>query len=288
MADRDSGASDDCARGGDTSSSRSVLATMSLHSYPKVDPTGTEDWHEHRLEPRPQGKVERHSGIEYELVQALDALVLQMADQLVGVFQFFRTLVVVEQVIQVAKILLEDQNTQRSTLCEPQLAEQLVEVPTILYFLKQTVDIPVRGARVRRRGDLQGFHPEQSSTAALGAEQIVDVPVPAASSSFSLSADEPFEGFFFALFSERKKVRGSPGRSVRRWVRAPAHPRCALIKWLLPSGSKPVMTSGCALTRPVVGALTAARTVGWSFWCCTNFNREALAVLMAQTAARIT
>ena len=119
---------------------------------------------------------------------------------------------------------------------------------------------------MRRRGDLQGFHPEQSSTAAFGAEQIVDVPVPAASSSFSLSADEPFEGFFFALFPERRKVRGSPGRSVRRWVRrwvrAPAHPRCALIKWLLPSGSMSMMTSGCALTRPVVGALTAARTVG--------------------------
>ena len=32
----------------------------------------------------------------------------------------------------------------------PQLAEQLVEVPTILYFLKQTVDIPVPRGRGRR------------------------------------------------------------------------------------------------------------------------------------------
>ena len=34
------------------------------------------------LEPWPQGKVERHSGIGYELVQALDAPMLQMVEQL--------------------------------------------------------------------------------------------------------------------------------------------------------------------------------------------------------------
>ena len=34
------------------------------------------------LEPWPQGKVERRSGIRYELVQALDAPVLQMVEQL--------------------------------------------------------------------------------------------------------------------------------------------------------------------------------------------------------------
>ena len=58
------------------------------------------------------------------------------------VLQFFRTPVVAEQVIEVPKILLDNQNTQRSMLCEPQLAGQLVGVPTILYFLKQTVDTP--------------------------------------------------------------------------------------------------------------------------------------------------
>ena len=57
----------------------------------------------------------------------------------------------------------------------PQLAELLVEVPTILHFLKQTVDNPVPGARVRRRGDLQGFHTGQGSAAPLGAEQNVDI-----------------------------------------------------------------------------------------------------------------
>ena len=51
-------------------------------------------------------------------------------------------------------------------------------MPTILYFLKQTVNIPVPGARVRRRGDLHGFHTGQGSTGPLRAEQNVDIPVP--------------------------------------------------------------------------------------------------------------
>ena len=62
----------------------------------------------------------------------------------------------VEQVIEVPKIIL-DQVSQRSSLHDPQRAEQLVEVPTILYFLKHTVDIPVpRGGG--RLADLQRFH----------------------------------------------------------------------------------------------------------------------------------
>ena len=57
----------------------------------------------------------------------------------------------------------------------PQRAEQLVEVPTILYFLKQKVDIPVP----RTRGDhggLQGFPPRQAALKRT-VEQIVDIPV---------------------------------------------------------------------------------------------------------------
>ena len=46
----------------------------------------------------------------------------------------------------------------RTVLCTPQTAEQLVTVPSILYFLKQTVDS--RG----RSGGPRGFLPEQSST----------------------------------------------------------------------------------------------------------------------------
>ena len=62
----------------------------------------------------------------------------------------------VEQVIEVPKISLV-QVSQRSSLQDPQRAEQLVEVPTILYFLKQNVDIPVPGGG-GRLADLQGFH----------------------------------------------------------------------------------------------------------------------------------
>ena len=47
------------------------------------------------------------------------------------------------------------------------------EVPTILYFLKQTVDTPVPRGRVRL---LQGFLPAQNSTAQVF-PHIVDIPV---------------------------------------------------------------------------------------------------------------
>ena len=79
----------------------------------------------------------------------------------------------------------------RAVLRATQLAEQLVEVPTILTpsFLRmlQNVDIPVPGYGGRYAG-LQGFLPEQSSTAISSGkrisertvEQIVDAPVPQA------------------------------------------------------------------------------------------------------------
>ena len=41
-------------------------------------------------EGRPHGKLQRHAGIGYELVQALDALVLQMVEQLPDVSPFLR------------------------------------------------------------------------------------------------------------------------------------------------------------------------------------------------------
>ena len=96
-----------------------------------------------------------------------------------------------ELVIEVPKISL-DVIPLRALVPEPQLAEQLVEVPTIVSFsslqriMEQTVDIPVPqggGGRVGVRS-LQGF-PGQSSTAYCGAvfpaataEQNVDIPVP--------------------------------------------------------------------------------------------------------------
>ena len=154
-------------------------------------------------EPWPQGKMERHDGIAYELVQALDALVLQTVEQLLNVVQIFSTQlpVVAEPVIAVPKILPHDVPPRR--LCrDTQLAEQLVEVPTILYFLKlripeQIVDNPVPHGGRGTGGGLSGFLPGQYS---LTAEQIVDNPVPSWRFRGRFSR-------FFALFPKIKKVR---------------------------------------------------------------------------------
>ena len=127
--------------------------------------------------------MERHDGIAYELVHRLDVPVPQMGEQLPNVVQFFSALllVVAEPVIEVPKILPHDVPLRR--LCrETQLAEQLVEVPTVLSYsslqqliVEQTVDIPVPGrAGGGGRGGLQGF-PGQGSTASFGADR-VDIP----------------------------------------------------------------------------------------------------------------
>ena len=115
--------------------------------------------------------------LSHFLSPTLDAPVPLMVEQLVDVLQFFDALLpVAEQVFDVPKIFVDD-IPPRASLCEPQLTEQLVEVPTILCFLKQKVDIPVPGGG-GRLADLQGTLPEQSSTAPQVAEQIVDIPVP--------------------------------------------------------------------------------------------------------------
>ena len=68
----------------------------------------------------------------------------------------------------------------RTLVREPQLAEQLVEVPTILTpdFIRmlQKVDTPVPHGGRGASGGLQGFLPGQSSSFTV--EQIVDNPVP--------------------------------------------------------------------------------------------------------------
>ena len=115
-------------------------------------------------------------------------------EQLPDVLQFFDTLQLdPEQVIEVPKIFPEDV-LMRAVLRDPQLVEQLVEVPTIVSYssyswlrlrVEQNVDIPVPGRGGRISG-LQGFPPEQSSTALHSpeariseriVEQIVDIPV---------------------------------------------------------------------------------------------------------------
>ena len=75
----------------------------------------------------------------------------QMVEQLPDIMHFFDALAPVpEQVIEVPKILLDDVPV-RTAVRHTQLAEQLVEVPTIVPFsslqriVEQTVDNPVPG-----------------------------------------------------------------------------------------------------------------------------------------------
>ena len=117
-------------------------------------------------------------------VQILDALVPQMENQLVEGFRHLN-LHIPEQVVEVPKI------SSSSRRCRPRvplvqlMAEQLVEVPTIVSFsslqqqtAEQIIDISVPG---RGGGGgcvgLQDFSSGQNSTARL-VERNVDIPVP--------------------------------------------------------------------------------------------------------------
>ena len=122
-------------------------------------------------EPRPQERVQRHT-MEHIVdfvcftptVQILDAPVRQTVEQLPDVLRFFdRLMTVPEPVIEVPKIFTEDVPV-RAVLRATQLAEQLVEVPTIISNplllllqalleqrnMEHNVDIPVPGGGGRR------------------------------------------------------------------------------------------------------------------------------------------
>ena len=140
------------------------------------------------LEPRPQERDRRHTGVGYEIAQNLEVPVPQMGEQLPDVLQLFASFlpVVAEQVIEVPKVFL-DTTPQRlgDHLRQPQMVEQLVHVPTVVSYsslqqltAEQIVDIPVPGCDGGGgRGGLQGSLPKQNS-AALHVEQTVDIPVP--------------------------------------------------------------------------------------------------------------
>ena len=115
------------------------------------------------------------------VVMMFDVPVPLMAEQLPDILQFFATFlsVVAEQVIDVPKIIFENIPT-RIPLREPQLVEQLVEVPTVPFYVEQVVDnldhqgsLPEQGPTLglRLRGGLQGFLTGQGSTALLDAPQ---------------------------------------------------------------------------------------------------------------------
>ena len=132
-------------------------------------------------EPEVQGAMVQHRGI-FVVEQILDVPVLQMVEQSVEVDTFFRLSLpaVAEQVIDVPKISCPS-HAGRVALREPQLVEQLVEVPTVLTYsllqqrtAEQVVDTPVPHGRGRvARGGLQGSSQGQGSTAFCGADNVV-------------------------------------------------------------------------------------------------------------------
>ena len=122
------------------------------------------------------------------------------AAPLPNIVQFFAVQlpVVAEPVIEVPKILL-DRTPQRlgDRLRQPQMVEQLVDVPTVVSYsslqqltAEQIVDIPVPGCAGGGRGGLQGFLSRQNS-AAFYVEQTVDIPVPR---SGGLQGSRPGQG----------------------------------------------------------------------------------------------
>ena len=144
-------------------------------------------------EPLPQERVQRHT-VELIIesfvpVQVLDAPVPQLGEgeQLVEFFQKFDVPVVPESDIEVPKISLDMARRRLGDYLRPPLmAEQLVEVPTIVSYsslflrtAEQIIDIPVPQDRgvCGGEGGLQGFSPGLGSTAYSGAD-LVDIPVP--------------------------------------------------------------------------------------------------------------
>ena len=107
--------------------------------------------------------VEQLAGVA-PMVQFREAQVPQMVDQLMDAFRSLDS-PMAEQVIAIPKISCPSR-AARTVLIGPQLAEQLVEVPTALSYsllqqrtAKQNVDIPVPSTRSDR--GLQGSHSGQ-------------------------------------------------------------------------------------------------------------------------------
>ena len=167
-----------------------------------------------------------------------------------------------ELVIEVPKFIIEDV-PMRTSVPEPQLAEQLVEVPTILSYsslqrsVEQLVDIPVPGGGGPSSG-LPGFSSGQSSTVSPSkkriseriVEQIVD-PVsrgglPGSSSSHSPTgdedrADEPGKGVFRTFPQIKKSAKlGSHSGSELLPESSPSTPAAQLedsVEWVRLCGS---------------------------------------------------
>ena len=132
------------------------------------------------VEGRPQVRIQRHT-VEQRIehtpyVQILDAPVPQKVEQLVDFFKDLDSHVP-EQVIEVPKI--SQDIIPRSVHFVPQMAEQLVEVPTLLSVAVLQQRTAEQLASILfprgRHGRLPGSLPGQGSTASV-AEQIADIP----------------------------------------------------------------------------------------------------------------
>ena len=156
------------------------------------------------------------------------------------ILQFFRALSLdPEQVIEVPKIFPKDVSV-RTVVREPQLAEQLVEVPTNPGYVFAAVAIKTLGCRAAaalaeqivcqssscswRWWCLQGLRLGLNSTVHI-VEQIVDFPVPSGglhdlpdpggSSSSAVSRDERGEGVFRTVPRGKKSPKSAASPSPR-------------------------------------------------------------------------
>ena len=189
------------------------------------------------------------------LVQILDAPVPQMVDQLPDIVQFFRALSPdPEQVIEGPKILPHDV-PMRTAVRDSQLAEQLVEVPTIISFsslqrtMEQHVDIPDPGGG-GRHADLQGFLPEtrflrNALLSGLWSRSLISPFLLEVFKIFAQIRVHPhlrtFQQVFMKLWmslvkgffrtSPRVKKSAKVGALGRNWPRTKAHPRWAHMAW---------------------------------------------------------
>ena len=146
------------------------------------EPPAAGSWPDRLAGVRPQGRISAaHCGADCRRPVALDSRFSCAADggTAGGCAPVCRcACTFCEQVIEVPKIILENMAV-RTLVREPQPAELLLEVPTILTppFIRmlQNVDTPVPQGGRGASGGLQSFLPGQSSSFAV--EQIVDNPV---------------------------------------------------------------------------------------------------------------
>ena len=195
----------------------------------------------------PQERVQRRTVqqiIDFALLPTLDDPAPQMVEQLPDVLQFFGTFLSdPEQVVKVPKISSSRRSHRRRVRFAEQLAEQLVEVPTIVSYsllqliMEQNADIPVplgRGGRTlvfkvlpQNRVQQQRFLLQNAFLSGLWSRTLTFLSVEA----FKIFAQvrvhpqlrtlqllgltlrmRRFNGFF-ALFPKTKKVRHNPPHS---------------------------------------------------------------------------